>query len=113
MSTELTSLAVGVVLMSLPPTSSSLSVDSNASGSHYVNVPTRPFVRPVSHGPAFQIQRELLASEAAGVPGQTSSAFDDAARVSADPRGARRAARVPRWRPRPRAARGTLDAEGS
>jgi hypothetical protein len=31
----------------------------------------------------------LLAHEAAGVSGQTSSAFDDAARVSADPRGAR------------------------
>src|SRR2546425_1259513 len=78
MSTELTGLAVSVVLMSLPPTPSSLSVASNASGSHYVNVPTRPFVRSVSHGRAFQIQQELLAREAAGVPGQTSAASDDA-----------------------------------
>jgi hypothetical protein len=76
MSTELTSLAVSAVLMSLPPTSSSLSVDSNASGSHYVNVPTRPFVRPVSHGPAFQIQQELLAHEAAPSKADAAKADD-------------------------------------
>src|SRR3989442_5526671 len=79
MSTELTGLAVSVVLMSLPPTPSSLSVASNASGSHYVSIPTRPFVRSVSHGRAFQIQQKLLAAEAAGVAGQAAAASDDAA----------------------------------
>src|SRR3989442_10697746 len=68
MSTELTGLAVSVVLMSLPPTPSSLSVASNASGSHYVNVPTLPFVRSVSHGRAFQIQQELLRARPPAYP---------------------------------------------
>jgi hypothetical protein len=40
-----------------------------------------------------------------GVPGQTSAASFDSVYASADRRGARLAARAPRWRRRPRAAR--------
>src|SRR5262249_44587772 len=67
MSTDLTGLAVSVVFMSLPPTPSSLSCASNASGSHNVNVAGRPFVRSVSLGRAFVIRQELLARGAASV----------------------------------------------
>src|SRR6266403_5285538 len=41
-----------------PPSPYSLSVASNASGWHHINVPARPFVRSVSHGRAFQIRQE-------------------------------------------------------